>query len=100
MKKLFMAAMAALCLLGVSCTESVNYEKIEKAHKLELAYKSVKDTMGGAAAAEKYKEDFLHIWCNMTDDERTEYANYKSYVDVLNQQEKAIKAEGLKELNN
>lgn len=100
MKKLFLAAMAALCLLGASCTESVNYEKIEKAYKLEQAYRSVKDTMGGAAAAEKYKGEFLHMWCNMTDDERTEYANYKSCVNVLKQQEQAIKAEGLKELND
>lgn len=92
-----MATMAAVCLFAVSC-DSVNYERIEDAYALEVKYRSVKDTMGGAAAAEKYKEDFLHIWCNMTDDERTEYANYKSYVDVLNQQEKAIKAAGLKEL--
>lgn len=94
-----MAAMAAMCLFAASCTESVNYEKIEKAYQLEVAYKSVKDTMGGAAAAEKHKEEFLHIWCNMTDDERTEYANYKSYIYVLNQQRQAIKAEGIKELN-
>lgn len=100
MKKLFLAAMAAMCLFAVSCSNSVDYEKIDKAYKLEQNYKSVKDTMGGAAAAAKYQEEFLHIWCNMTDDERTEYANYKSNIHVLNQQEQIIKAEGLKELNN
>ena len=95
MKKCFLAAMAAVCLL--SC-DSVNYERIEDAYALEVKYRSVKDYIGGAAAAAKYQEEFLHIWCNMTDDERTEYVNYKSCVDVLNQQEKAIKAAGLKEL--
>lgn len=98
MKKLFLAAMAFVCLFAVSC-DSVNYKRIEDAYAIEVKYRSVKDTMGGAAAAAKYQEEFLHIWCNMTDDERTEYANYKSYVDVLDQQEKAIKAAGLKELN-
>lgn len=95
MKKLFLAAMAAVCLL--SC-DSVNYERIDDAYALEVKYRSVKNSIGGAAAAAKYQEEFLHIWCNMTDDERTEYVNYKSCVDVLNQQEKAIKAAGLKEL--
>lgn len=93
-----MAAMAALCLLATSCKD-LDYGKIEEAYQLEISYKYVKDTMGDSASVEKHKEEFLHIWCNMTDDERTEYVNYKSYVDVLDQQEKAIKAAGLKELN-
>lgn len=95
MKKLFMAAMAAMCVFATSCTN-----KIENAYELECCYRSVKDAMGGSAAAEKYKEEFLSIWCTMTDDERTEYANYKSCMEIIGQRERAVMEEGLRELNN
>lgn len=98
MKKLFLTIMVAV--FATSCNESVDYEKIDDAYTLKVRYRSVKDTMGGAAAAAKYQEEFLSIWNSMSDDERTEYANYKSYQESLSQRERAIIEEGLRELNN
>ena len=73
-KMIFTIAMGVLCMCVTSCSD-----KMEDAYMAEILYK---DAVKRNDAMElKYKQNFMEIWLSMTDDERTEYRNYRTYME-------------------
>lgn len=67
MKKIIIV-MGLLCVLLSSCQDVY-----ERAYSAELEYKVKK--------SDEAKSRFMRIWYNMSDDERIEYRNYRSYMN-------------------
>lgn len=93
MKKMIITiAMGVLCLCVTSCSDIY-----EDAYMAEIFYR---DAVKRNDAMElKYKQDFLNLWHSMTDDERIEYRNYRSYMESETEQMKKIEQEAIELLN-
>lgn len=93
MKKIMIIiAMGVLCICVTSCSDIC-----KDAYMAEILYR---DAVKRNDAMElKYKEDFLNIWCSMSDEERTEYRNYRTYMERETEQMMAIEREAIDLLN-
>ena len=92
MKKIMIMAACVFSMLMTSCGDIY-----QDAYMAETLYR---DAVKRNDAMElKYKEDFLEIWCAMTDDERTEYRNYRTYMENEAARIKATEREASELLN-
>lgn len=92
MKKIMIMAACVFSMLMTSCSDIY-----QDAYMAEILYR---DAVKRNDAMElKYKEDFLNIWCSMSDEERTEYRNYRTYMERETEQMMAIEREAIDLLN-
>lgn len=88
MKKIMIMAACVFSMLMTSCGDIY-----QDAYMAEILYR---DAVKRNDAMElKYKEDFLEIWCSMTDEERTEYRNYRTYMEKEVERMKATEREAI-----
>lgn len=80
MKKIVLAAMAILVLSVALCC-AVSKSSIEKAYIAELNYKAAKRS-GFVNKMEKYENEFIVIYSQMTEEERTEYRLYRDQQEI------------------
>ncbi len=77
MQKIFISIVVVVSMCLTSCGDVH-----EKAYQAELMYKYAKET--NSIDTLLYKQEFIDIWYSMSDDERVEYRNYKSYMNTEN----------------
>lgn len=74
MKKIMIVMACAFSMLMTSCGDIY-----QDAYLAEILYK---DAVKRNDAMElKYKQDFMEIWLSMTEEERVEYRNYRTYME-------------------
>ena len=92
MKNIMIMAACVFSMLMTSCCDIY-----QDAYMAEILYR---DAVKRNDAMElKYKEDFLNIWCSMSDEERTEYRNYRTYMERETEQMMVIEREAIDLLN-
>ncbi len=92
MKKIMIMAACVFSMLMTSCSDIY-----QDAYMAEILYR---DAVKRNDAMElKYKEDFLNIWCSMSEEERTEYRNYRTYMEREAEQMMSIEREAIDLLN-
>lgn len=92
MKKIMIMAACVFSMLMTSCGNIY-----QDAYMAEILYR---DAVKRNDAMElKYKEDFLNIWCSMSEEERTEYRNYRTYMEREAEQMMSIEREAIDLLN-
>lgn len=92
MKKIFISIAVVLSMCLTSCSDIY-----EKAYQAELMYKYAKET--NSIDTLLYKQEFIDVWYSMSDDERVEYRNYKSYMNTENEKLDKIQREAEELLN-